>query len=69
VISKTITETEILQITEVLKRKPLIWDNLHANDYDVGSRQFSKLDLKYYYFFDSSHEECFWALIKAVIQV
>jgi protein O-GlcNAcase/histone acetyltransferase len=34
VISKILTAEEIQEITEVLKRKPLIWDNLHANDYD-----------------------------------
>lgn len=34
VISKILTADEIREITEVLKRKPLIWDNLHANDYD-----------------------------------
>lgn len=33
-ISKVLTAEEIQEITEVLKRKPLIWDNLHANDYD-----------------------------------
>lgn len=34
VISKILTADEIREITEVLRRKPLIWDNLHANDYD-----------------------------------
>lgn len=34
VISKTLTAEELLEITEVFKRKPVIWDNLHANDYD-----------------------------------
>lgn len=34
VISKILTAEEILELTGVLKRKPLIWDNLHANDYD-----------------------------------
>jgi protein O-GlcNAcase / histone acetyltransferase len=36
VISKIITQSEVEEITEVLKRKPVIWDNLHANDYDVS---------------------------------
>jgi len=34
VVSEIITETEIKEVGEVLQRKPLIWDNLHANDYD-----------------------------------
>ena len=34
VVSETITLEEILEVGEVLQRKPLIWDNLHANDYD-----------------------------------
>jgi protein O-GlcNAcase / histone acetyltransferase len=34
VISKILTAEDIREITEVLRRKPLIWDNLHANDYD-----------------------------------
>ncbi|RWS08294.1 protein O-GlcNAcase-like isoform X1 [Dinothrombium tinctorium] len=34
VISKTITVQSIQELSEVLKRQPVIWDNLHANDYD-----------------------------------
>ncbi|EDV94572.1 GH21911 [Drosophila grimshawi] len=34
VISKTITIDSIREITEILRRPPVIWDNLHANDYD-----------------------------------
>ncbi|KAH8264228.1 hypothetical protein KR038_004797 [Drosophila bunnanda] len=34
VISKTISIQSIQEITEVLRRPPCIWDNLHANDYD-----------------------------------
>ncbi|TDG42928.1 hypothetical protein AWZ03_010633 [Drosophila navojoa] len=34
VISKVITIESIREITEVLRRPPVIWDNLHANDYD-----------------------------------
>jgi protein O-GlcNAcase / histone acetyltransferase len=34
VISKNISVKDIQEITEVLKRKPVIWDNIHANDYD-----------------------------------
>ncbi|XP_054273322.1 protein O-GlcNAcase isoform X2 [Macrosteles quadrilineatus] len=34
VISRVISVESIEEITDVLKRPPLIWDNLHANDYD-----------------------------------
>ncbi|XP_029850217.3 protein O-GlcNAcase isoform X1 [Ixodes scapularis] len=34
VISKTITVQSIQELTEVLRRAPVLWDNLHANDYD-----------------------------------
>nr|SVE78081.1 EOG090X01OH [Daphnia lumholtzi] len=34
VISRLITPASIDELTEVLRRKPVIWDNLHANDYD-----------------------------------
>lgn len=34
VISRNISVESIEEITEVLKRPPLIWDNIHANDYD-----------------------------------
>ncbi|XP_074036540.1 O-GlcNAcase isoform X2 [Leptinotarsa decemlineata] len=34
VISRTLTRENIQEITEVLRRPPVIWDNLHANDYD-----------------------------------
>ncbi|KAL0811252.1 hypothetical protein ABMA28_009678 [Loxostege sticticalis] len=34
VISKTLTTECIEEITQVLRRPPVIWDNLHANDYD-----------------------------------
>ncbi|KAK6633028.1 hypothetical protein RUM43_012771 [Polyplax serrata] len=34
VISRTLTLESIDEITEVLRRPPVIWDNLHANDYD-----------------------------------
>jgi hypothetical protein len=35
IISKTIDLPHILEIGKVLRRKPLIWDNFHANDYDI----------------------------------
>jgi hypothetical protein len=34
-ISETIDLPHILEIGKVLRRKPLIWDNFHANDYDI----------------------------------
>lgn len=34
VITKQFTVEGLQEITEVLRRKPVIWDNLHANDYD-----------------------------------
>lgn len=34
VISKTLSVESIQEITEILRRPPVIWDNLHANDYD-----------------------------------
>jgi protein O-GlcNAcase / histone acetyltransferase len=39
IISREITVAHIQQLQIVLRRKPLIWDNLHANDYD-GRRFF-----------------------------
>jgi beta-N-acetylglucosaminidase-like protein len=35
IISETISPASIRELQAVLKRKPLIWDNLHANDYDL----------------------------------
>ncbi|XP_074601301.1 O-GlcNAcase [Brevipalpus obovatus] len=34
VISKTISVQSIQELSEVLKRNPVLWDNIHANDYD-----------------------------------
>lgn len=34
VISRLLTLESIEEITEALRRPPVIWDNLHANDYD-----------------------------------
>jgi len=39
IISREITVAEAREVQTVLRRKPLIWDNLHANDYD-GRRCF-----------------------------
>jgi len=34
IISREITVAQIEELRTVLRRKPVIWDNLHANDYD-----------------------------------
>lgn len=34
VIPQTISVAQMEELASVLKRKPVIWDNLHANDYD-----------------------------------
>ena len=34
VIPELITKDSIKELGEVLNRKPVIWDNIHANDYD-----------------------------------
>ncbi len=34
VVSETIGVDELVQLGKVLRRKPVIWENLHANDYD-----------------------------------
>lgn len=34
VISRVLSKENMQEITEVLRRPPVIWDNLHANDYD-----------------------------------
>ena len=34
VISRLISVESIDEVADVLRRKPVIWDNLHANDYD-----------------------------------
>jgi len=39
IISREITVAHVQQLQTALRRKPLIWDNLHANDYD-GRRFF-----------------------------
>src|SRR3954468_17935160 len=39
IVSEEISLTHIHKIASVLRRKPVIWDNLHANDYD-GRRFF-----------------------------
>ncbi|XP_062376421.1 protein O-GlcNAcase [Sardina pilchardus] len=34
VVSKDITVESIEEVSKILKRAPVIWDNIHANDYD-----------------------------------
>jgi protein O-GlcNAcase/histone acetyltransferase len=34
IISREITVAHVQELQTILRRKPLIWDNLHANDYD-----------------------------------
>ena len=34
IISREITPAHVQELHQVLRRKPVIWDNLHANDYD-----------------------------------
>jgi protein O-GlcNAcase/histone acetyltransferase len=40
IVSRTISVAHIEELHALLQRKPVIWDNLHANDYD-GRRFFS----------------------------
>ena len=35
IISREITAGSVVELTAALQRKPVIWDNLHANDYDM----------------------------------
>ena len=35
VVAEHIYKDEIIELSKVLRRKPLIWDNIHANDYDT----------------------------------
>lgn len=34
IVSREITVEHVRTVSDLLKRKPLLWDNLHANDYD-----------------------------------
>ena len=36
VVSETIDVEGVREVARTLRRKPLLWDNLHANDYDLG---------------------------------
>jgi len=51
IVSETITVAHIEEVTAQLRRPPVIWDNLHANDYDgrrfyVGPYQGRPLELR-----------------------
>ena len=35
IVSETISVESIRELREVIRRKPVLWDNLHANDYDL----------------------------------
>src|SRR5437879_12288787 len=35
IVSETIPAESIRELQRVLRRKPLLWDNLHRNDYDL----------------------------------
>jgi protein O-GlcNAcase/histone acetyltransferase len=35
IVSETITAEHLAAVGEVLRRRPVIWDNFHANDYDI----------------------------------
>jgi protein O-GlcNAcase/histone acetyltransferase len=34
IVSREISAAHVREVGEILRRKPVIWDNLHANDYD-----------------------------------
>lgn len=34
IISSTITDGHLVELGQILRRRPVLWDNLHANDYD-----------------------------------
>jgi protein O-GlcNAcase/histone acetyltransferase len=35
IVSKTISAESLREVGQVLRRKPVIWENFHANDYDI----------------------------------
>ena len=35
IVSETITIESLKEVGKILKRKPVIWENFHANDYDI----------------------------------
>uniref|UniRef100_A0A7E4W056 protein O-GlcNAcase n=1 Tax=Panagrellus redivivus TaxID=6233 RepID=A0A7E4W056_PANRE len=53
VVSRTITIEHLEMVASVMKRRPLIWDNYHANDYDpkrvfLGPLMGRSVDIKKY---------------------
>ncbi|XP_071827558.1 protein O-GlcNAcase-like isoform X2 [Apostichopus japonicus] len=53
VVSKEITVASVKELSAAIKRKPIIWDNVHANDYDqkrlfLGPFQGRSTDLRPY---------------------
>ncbi|MBC8346592.1 MAG: beta-N-acetylglucosaminidase domain-containing protein [Candidatus Marinimicrobia bacterium] len=67
VVSTEISVESIQELRKVIKRKPIIWDNIHANDYDVRQIFFGPyagrpLELKYEVSGILSNPNCqFWA--------
>ncbi len=47
VVSKIISLESIKELSDVIKRKPVIWDNIHANDYDQKRIFLGKLNMLY----------------------
>ncbi len=35
IVSKTISAESLREVAKVIRRKPVIWENFHANDYDI----------------------------------
>jgi hypothetical protein len=44
IVSERIDAASLARVTEVLGRRPLIWDNLHANDYDLRRAYLGPVD-------------------------
>nr|AKA09674.1 O-GlcNAcase [Trichoplax adhaerens] len=46
VVSNKISVESILELQTVLRRKPVIWDNIHANDYEQGRLNLGPYDCR-----------------------
>ena len=46
VVSTNISVESILELQSVLQRKPVIWDNIHANDYEQGRLNLGPYDCR-----------------------
>ena len=44
VVSTKISVESIQELRKVIKRKPIIWDNIHANDYDMRQIFFGQMN-------------------------